>query len=215
MKTINYHGKSYAEVGERVKAFRERYGDTGQILSEIVQNDDEKVVMKSHCIVDGVILGTGFAEEIRGSTQVNKSSALENCETSSIGRAISFATGFMSDGSKIASTEEIQNAIVQQSQVDAHLKTMAVAVAYVSTALKVAIANDDEEGIEECRSSVHGNQHLRREVFATLDAEEEEYMIVYNAKKTEVAKAKSAKKEADNKAHAKAFVEKQKNTEAE
>ena len=215
MKTINYHGKSYAEVGERVKAFRERYGDTGQILSEIVQNDDEKVVMKSHCIVDGVILGTGFAEEIRGSTQVNKSSALENCETSSIGQAISFATGFMSDGSKIASTEEIQNAIVQLSQVDAHLKTMAVAVAYVSTALKVAIANDDEEGIEECRSSVHGNQHLRREVFATLDAEEEEYMIVYNAKKTEVAKAKSAKKEADNKAHAKAFVEKQKNTEAE
>ena len=95
MKTISINGgKSYAEVGERVKAFRERYGDTGQLLSEIIQNDDEKVVMKSHCIVDGVILGTGFAEEIRGSTQVNKSSALENCETSSLGRAISFATGF-------------------------------------------------------------------------------------------------------------------------
>ena len=54
MKTININGgKSYAEVGERVKAFKERYGDTGQLLSEIIQNDDEKVVMKSHCIVDG------------------------------------------------------------------------------------------------------------------------------------------------------------------
>ena len=62
---------------------------------------------------------------------------------------------------------------------------------------------------------MHCNQHLRREVFATLNAEEEEYMVEYNAKKTEAAKAKSAKKEADNKAHAKAFVEKQKNTEAE
>ena len=213
MKTINYHGKSYAEVGERVKAFRERYGDTGQILSEIVQNDDEKVVMKSHCVVDGVILGTGFAEEIRGSTQVNKSSALENCETSSIGRAISFATGFMSDGSKIASTEEIQNAMVQQSQVDAHLKTMKVAVAYVSTAFKNAIANDDAEGIEEARADMHGNQHLRSEVNKLLNAEEEEFMREYMDKKKEVAKAKSKEKEASNKAHAKAYLEKTKNAE--
>ena len=206
MKTININGgKSYAEVGERVKAFKERYGDTGQLLSEIVQNDDEKVVMKSHCIVDGVILGT--------STQVNKSSALENCETSSLGRAISFATGFMSDGSKIASTEEIQNAIVQQSQVDAHLKTMKVAVAYVSTAFKNAIAQDDAEGIEEARADMHGNQHLRSEVNKLLNAEEEEFMRDYMAKKAEVAKVKSDEKLANVTAHAKAFAEKQKNAE--
>ncbi len=216
MKTIQVnHGKAYAEVGERVKAFKEKYGDSGSIITTFIQNDEQKVVSMTQCIVNGVILGTGHAEEIRGSTQVNKSSALENCETSSIGRAVSFATGFMSDGSKIASTEEIQNAIVQQSQVDAHLKTMEVAVAYVSTALKVAIANDDEEGIEECRSSVHGNQHLRREVFATLDAEEEEYMIAYNAKKSEVAKAKSKAKHETNVKAAENFAKKQKNTEAE
>ena len=213
MKTINLQGKSYATVGERVKAFKDRYGDTGQILSEIIQNDDEKVVMKSHCIVDGVILGTGFAEEIRGSTQVNKSSALENCETSSIGRAISFATAIMSDGSQLASADEIQNAMVQQSQVDAHLKTMKVAVAYVSTAFKNAIAADDEQGIEEARADMHGNQHLRSEVNKLLNAEEEEYMRTYMDKKKEVAKAKSEEKTASNKAHAKAFAESQKNTE--
>ena len=213
MKTINLQGKSYATVGERVKAFRERYGDTGQLLSEIVQNDDEKVVMKSHCIVDGVILGTGFAEEIRGSTQVNKSSALENAETSSLGRAISFATAIMSDGSQLASTEEIQNAIVQQSQVDAHLKTMKVAVAYVSTAFKNAIAQDDAEGIEEARADMHGNQHLRSEVNKLLNAEEEEFMRDYMAKRKEVAKVKSDEKLANVTAHAKAFAEKQKNAE--
>ncbi len=216
MKTIKVnHGKDYAEVGERVKAFKEKYGDSGSIITTFIQNDEQKVVSMTQCIVNGVILGTGHAEEIRGSTQVNKSSALENCETSSIGRAVSFATGFMSDGSKIASTEEIQNAIVQQSQVDAHLKTMAVAVAYVSTALKNAIANDDEEGIEECRSSVHGNQHLRREVFDTLNAEEEEYMVEYNARKAEAAKAKSKAKHETNVKAAENFAKKQKNTEAE
>lgn len=216
MKTIQVnHGKAYAEVGERVKAFKEKYGDSGSIITTFIQNDEQKVVSMTQCIVNGVILGTGHAEEIRGSTQVNKSSALENCETSSIGRAVSFATGFMSDGSKIASTEEIQNAIVQQSQIDAHLKTMAVAVAYVSTALKNAIANDDEEGIEECRSSVHGNQHLRREVFDTLNAEEEEYMVEYNARKAEAAKAKSKAKHETNVKAAENFAKKQKNTEAE
>ena len=216
MKTIKVnHGKAYAEVGERVKAFKEKYGDSGSIITTFIQNDEQKVVSMTQCIVNGVIHGTGHAEEIRGSTQVNKSSALENCETSSIGRAISFATGFMSDGSKIASADEIQNAIVQQSQVDAHLKTMAVAVAYVSTALKNAIANDDEEGIEECRSSVHGNQHLRREVFDTLNAEEEEYMVEYNARKAEAAKAKSKEKHERNVAHAKAFKATPKDTEAE
>ena len=216
MKTIKVnHGKAYAEVGERVKAFKEKYGDSGSIITTFIQNDEQKVVSMTQCIVNGVILGTGHAEEIRGSTQVNKSSALENCETSSIGRETSFATGFMSDGSKIASADEIQNAIVQQSQVDAHLKTMAVAVAYVSTALKNAIANDDEEGIEECRSSVHGNQHLRREVFDTLNAEEEEYMVEYNARKAEAAKAKSKAKHERNVAHANAFKATPKDTEAE
>ena len=211
MKTIKVQGnKSYAEVGERVKAFNERYGDEGSIITEIITNDDVRVITKSSVIVNGVVLGTGLAEEIRGSTQVNKSSALENCETSSVGRAISFATGFMSDGSKIASADEIQNAIVQQSQVDAHLKTMKVAVAYVSTAFKEAIANDDVEGIEECRADMHGNQHLRAEVKKLLNAEEDQYIRDYMAEQAETAKAKKEKKDADNMKVAKEYAEKQK-----
>jgi hypothetical protein len=214
MKTIEIqHGsskKTYAEVGERVKAFREKYGDSGQLITSIITNDSEKIVTQTQAIVNGVCLGTGLAEEIRGSTQVNKSSALENCETSSIGRAISFATGFMSDGSKIASTDEIQNAIVQQSQVDAHLKTMATLVVYVSTAFKEAIANDDEQGIEECRADMYGNQHLRAAVNKLLNAEEEEYMRDYMAKKSETRNVNAEEKAAKNQAYAKAFAEKQK-----
>ena len=214
MKTIKLQGdKSYAEVGERVKAFREKYGDSGQLITSIITNDSEKIVTQTQAIVNGVCLGTGLAEEIRGSTQVNKSSALENCETSSMGRAISFATGFMSDGSKIASTEEIQNAIVQQSQVDAHLKTMKTLVVYVSTAFKEAIGNDDEQGIEECRADMHGNQHLRAEVNKLLNAEEEEYMRDYMSKKSEARKVKREEKEDMNQVYAKAHAEKTKNAE--
>jgi len=215
MKTIKLQGdKSYAEVGERVKAFREKYGDSGQLITTIITNDSEKIVTQTQAIVNGVCLGTGLAEEVRGSTQVNKSSALENCETSSMGRAISFATGFMSDGSKIASTEEIQNAIVQQSQVDAHLKTMKTLVVYVSTAFKEAIGNDDEQGIEECRADMHGNNHLRAAVNKLLNAEEEEYMRDYMAKKNESRKVKAEEKAEMNQIYAKAHAEKTKNTEA-
>ena len=214
MKTIKLQGdKSYAEVGERVKAFREKYGDSGQLITSIITNDSEKIVTQTQAIVNGVCLGTGLAEEIRGSTQVNKSSALENCETSSMGRAISFATGFMSDGSKIASTDEIQNAIVQQSQVDAHLKTMKTLVVYVSTAFKEAIGNDDEQGIEECRADMHGNNHLRAEVNKLLNAEEEEYMRDYMAKKAESRKVKAEEKAEMNQVYAKAHAEKTKNAE--
>ena len=209
MKTIKLQGdKSYAEVGERVKAFREKYGDKGQLITSIITNDEVKIVTQTQAIVNGICLGTGLAEEIRGSTQVNKSSALENCETSSMGRAISFATGFMSDGSKIASTDEIQNAIVQQSQVDAHLKTMNTLVVYVSTAFKEAIGQEDEQGIEECRADMHGNQHLRAAVMKLLNAEEEEYIRDYMAKKAETAKAKAETKEAENQAYAKAHAKK-------
>ena len=211
MKTIKLKGdKSYAEVGERVKAFREKYGDSGQLITSIITNDSEKLVTPTPAIVNGVCLGTGLAEEIRGSTQVNKSSALENCETSSMGRAISFATGFMSDGSKIASTDEIQNAIVQQSQVDAHLKTMKTLVVYVSTAFKEAIGQEDEQGIEECRADMYGNQHLRAAVNKLLNAEEEEYMRDYMAKKAETRNVNAEEKAAKNQAYAKAFAEKQK-----
>ena len=205
--------KPYANVGERVKAFREKYGDSGQLITSIITNDSEKIVTQTQAIVNGVCLGTGLAEEIRGSTQVNKSSALENCETSSMGRAISFATGFMSDGSKIASTDEIQNAIVQQSQVDAHLKTMKTLVVYVSTAFKEAIGNDDEQGIEECRADMHGNNHLRAEVNKLLNAEEEEYMRDYMSKKSEARKVKREEKEDMNQVYAKAHAEKTKNAE--
>lgn len=82
-------GKSYTEVSTRIEAFRITFGGTYGIETELVYNDQETVVVRA--IIkdkDNFIVGSGLAEEIRGSSYITKTSALEVCETSAIGRAL-------------------------------------------------------------------------------------------------------------------------------
>ena len=109
------HGKQYATVAHRLMSFRKLY-PTGQILTTLQCDDCEKVIMKSIIILDGLEIATGWAEEVRDSSPINKTSALENCETSAIGRALAIA-GFDTSG-QIASAEEVKSAIEQQAVVD-------------------------------------------------------------------------------------------------
>ena len=120
IKTTDIKGKDYAEVNQRIKAFRMVYPQ-GTIETEILQQDnvrflDEEtnvVVMKATVKTeDGHILATGTAYEKENSTFINKTSYIENCETSAIGRALGIA-GFGIDVS-VASAEEVQNAIQNQ-----------------------------------------------------------------------------------------------------
>ena len=112
IKTTDIKGKDYAEVNQRIKAFRMVYPQ-GSLPTEIISIDNGTVIMK--CTVldeDGRILSTGHAYEKENSTFINKTSYIENCETSAVGRALGLA-GFGIDTS-IASYEEVENAIVQQ-----------------------------------------------------------------------------------------------------
>ena len=82
-------GKKYTEVFVRVEAFRKAFALDHGINTEILLDDGKRVVIKATVInAAGMIVGSGMAEEIRGSSNVNKTSALENCETSAIGRAL-------------------------------------------------------------------------------------------------------------------------------
>ena len=82
-------GKKYTEVFVRVEAFRKAFALDNGINTEILLDDGKRVVIKATVInAAGMIVGSGMAEEIRGSSNVNKTSALENCETSAIGRAL-------------------------------------------------------------------------------------------------------------------------------
>ena len=113
INTTLIKGKNYAEVPQRVKAFRMLYPN-GTIDTEIVSCKDGVVVIKATVADDnGNILGTGHAYEKEGSTFINKESYIENCETSAVGRALGFV-GLGIDTS-ICSAEELQNAIVNQN----------------------------------------------------------------------------------------------------
>lgn len=114
IETSDIKGKKYAEVNQRVKAFRSIY-PMGVIRTDIVSIDNGVVIMRATVIdEDNKIIATGLAQEKENSTYINKTSYIENCETSAVGRALGFA-GFGIDSS-ICSAEEITNAINNQSK---------------------------------------------------------------------------------------------------
>ena len=111
-------GKKYTEVAKRVEAFRKHFGLKFGITTDIVIDDGKRVVMKAK-IFDlanpTTSVGEGFAEEIRGSSNVNKTSAIENCETSAIGRALA-SCGL--HGGQYASVDEIIKAKNNEINID-------------------------------------------------------------------------------------------------
>lgn len=112
LKTTNIKGKEYVEVNQRIKGFRQLYPE-GSILTEIISLENGFVVMKATVLVNGEIIGTGHAFEKESSSYINKTSYIENCETSAVGRALGMC-GIGIDTS-VASAEEVALAIEQQS----------------------------------------------------------------------------------------------------
>ena len=112
IRTTDIKGKSYAEVNQRIKAFRLVH-PSGCITTEIVELKDGIVTMKASVFDEAMrLLGTGYAQEKEQSSYINKTSYIENCETSAIGRALGMC-GYGVDVS-VASAEEVQNAINNQ-----------------------------------------------------------------------------------------------------
>lgn len=108
---VNIRGKEYMTVALRVQQFREAHPDWS-IITQVVHRDADEVVMVCSILNEqGRVIATGHAEEKRKASQINSTSALENCETSAIGRALAGA-GF--GGSEFASANEVQNAVAQQ-----------------------------------------------------------------------------------------------------
>ena len=113
MKTTPIKGKKYIEVNERIKAFRSLCPH-GAIITEMVSNENGICVFRASVYdEEQKMIGTGYAYEKENSSNINKTSYIENCETSAVGRALGMC-GFGIDTS-IASAEEVQNAIEQQS----------------------------------------------------------------------------------------------------
>ena len=113
LKTIDVKDKKYVQVYERIKAFRS-ICPNGTIKTEIVDRDEETVTMMTSIFdEDGHLLATGYAREEKAASFINKTSYIENCETSAVGRALGMC-GIGVDGS-MASAEEVANAILNQN----------------------------------------------------------------------------------------------------
>ena len=108
-QTIKIHNNDYATVALRIGILRRNLGTAATIQTAILHQDDKKVIVRSEVFIDGKLVSTGLAEELRAASRINQTSALENAETSAVGRALAML-GLTND--KIASAEEVSGAIV-------------------------------------------------------------------------------------------------------
>lgn len=149
---VKIHKNDYKTVALRVTEFIASPKHEGWSIETDLISDGTNVVIKAFVKdVDGRVRGTGYAEEVRGSTNINKTSAVENCETSAIGRALS-AVGF--GGTEYASANEVTDAIIQQTAMNASQELLnynAGVREHIGTisAIKDALACDDFETAAE------------------------------------------------------------------
>jgi len=114
LKGINIKGNEYILVKDRVLYFNENYPN-GKIETELLSEiNSEMVVMKATITPDvdnPTRIFTGFSQATWGDGYINKTAAMENCETSAVGRAL----GMMGIGviDSIASADEINKAQTQ------------------------------------------------------------------------------------------------------
>ena len=113
-KTTNIRGKQYVEVNERIKFFRQedQYKNWGIHTDFPIIDDTQCMCRCTITTADGAIVAQGHAHEVKSSSNINKTSYVENCETSAVGRALAML-GIGIDTS-IASANEVEDAIAQQ-----------------------------------------------------------------------------------------------------
>ena len=113
---VMIHGKEYRTVAERVSDIHNNNQDKSLSIETELVSWNEGIVIFKATVTTGCGLFTGYAYEKEGASQINKTSALENCETSSCSRAM----GMLNIGidTSIASYEEVSNAIHQQEELD-------------------------------------------------------------------------------------------------
>lgn len=116
-KTTNIKGKEYVEVNQRLLFFRNEPAYKGwSVENDIIAMDSESCVVKT--IIrdnEGRVVATAHAQEDRSSSYINKTSYIENCETSAVGRALAMLG--IGIETSIASSNEVSMAIAKQEKV--------------------------------------------------------------------------------------------------
>ena len=118
---MDIKGKNYNTVNQRVLAFHELFPE-GRIITELVSLENGVCLFRAHAYDGDTELSTGTAMEKESSSYINKTSFVENCETSAVGRAL----GLIGIGAvdSIASAEEVGNAIKQQEDMKTKVEAL-------------------------------------------------------------------------------------------
>lgn len=151
METINIKGKEYITVNERLKEFRKSFAGWS-LTTQIIEINDTRVVMKA--IIknpEGVVIAEGTAFELAGSSYINKTSYIENCETSAWGRALG-NLGIGIDTS-VASADEVVNAVNSQGATPADYGQK---VAILEEYLKAYKEQDNKEAVKYIEDTLKG-----------------------------------------------------------
>lgn len=154
----------YVQVNERIEKFYERYPE-GSIQTEMILNENGMVIFKAYAYRNNEDTrpATGHAMEKEGSSYINKTSHIENCETSAVGRALAML-GFEIKKS-VASREEVENAKLQQEMMKPIGKEQAMAL--VNT-LKVQGFSDEDIGKSLAKYKVKKAEELTEAQYAEI-----------------------------------------------
>jgi hypothetical protein len=104
---------NYETVAARLDRWLNDYSGDGavprtKVVTDLVHYSDNRCVFRAELYVDDKLVATGWAEETRGEGMVNRTSHLENCESSAVGRALANAGLAGSDPAKRPSREEME-----------------------------------------------------------------------------------------------------------
>ena len=189
-------GKMYTQVVHRMEAFRRHHGTEYGVDTQILVDDGQRVVIKAIITNnDGYTVGSGMAEEIRGQGHVNTTSALENAETSAVGRALA-SLGLA--GGEYASANEM-DAVSRKSDAIQSNKAEPVAV------VRKPLTEDEAQWLAHNEATLNQYTLKDLEVFmnkpftkATMQSIKEKDIDAYNDFKTLFVETREKLKEQAN-----------------
>lgn len=173
-KAIEFKGKKYVLVSDRVIYFNDTY-PTGSITTELVSNpEDDTVVVKATIrpAMGDSRAFTGYSQATWDDGYINKTSALENAETSAVGRALAFmGIGVIES---IASIDEINKTTYPTKKVEPKISPE-----IAKAKAKIAIENaNDLDALMEVDKNVKGSKNLTAQ-------DKEELAFIINEKRME------------------------------
>ena len=168
-KAIKIQNKNYVLVSDRVLFFNDNYPNGAIVTQLISEPTSEQIIVRASITpdADGKRVFTGYSQAVVGQGYINKTSALENCETSAVGRALAFmGIGVIES---IASADEINKAAYSQpaakpSKISA-LSLLRTKIGLVSKGAKIDEAEtlkiiQDKSGLIVKRNTYRGRQRL-------------------------------------------------------